>query len=113
MTDRLRERPPPHTNYAGTSRITRVQDSGPRPHRSLPLYTRRVLEDPVMQDSRYSQFIQAADMVGYAAFHHLMLGRPEVWPKQKPLGPMSKAYRRLAGHWLPGHGTDGIVWVDG
>ncbi|CAI4161777.1 DUF3800 domain-containing protein [Streptomyces albidoflavus] len=82
-------------------------------HRSLPLYTRRVLEDPVMQDSRYSQFIQAADMVGYAAFHHLMLGRPEVWPQQKPLGPMSKAYRRLAGHWLPGHGADGIVWVDG
>nr|WP_239085302.1 transposase [Streptomyces halstedii] len=29
--NRLRERPPPHTNYAGTSRITRVQDSGSRP----------------------------------------------------------------------------------
>ncbi|MGB8939076.1 MAG: hypothetical protein WCD21_02370, partial [Streptomyces sp.] len=31
IADRLRERPPPHTNYAGTSRITRVQDSGSRP----------------------------------------------------------------------------------
>ncbi|MFD3762742.1 transferase [Streptomyces sp. NPDC058622] len=31
MTHRLRKRPPPHTNYAGTSRITRVQDSGSRP----------------------------------------------------------------------------------
>ncbi|MFC8100792.1 IS3 family transposase [Streptomyces sp. NPDC057363] len=30
-TDRLRERPPTDTNYAGTSRITRVQDSGSRP----------------------------------------------------------------------------------
>lgn len=31
ITDRLRERSPPHTNYAGASRITRVQDSGSRP----------------------------------------------------------------------------------
>nr|WP_237499897.1 DUF2075 domain-containing protein [Streptomyces sp. SID8379] len=31
ITDRLRERLPPHINYAGTSRITRVQDSGSRP----------------------------------------------------------------------------------
>ncbi len=31
ITDRLRERPPLHPNYAGTSRITRVQDSGSRP----------------------------------------------------------------------------------
>ena len=31
ITDRLRERPPPHTNYADTSRITRVQDPGSRP----------------------------------------------------------------------------------
>ncbi|MFJ6862240.1 DUF3800 domain-containing protein [Streptomyces werraensis] len=81
-------------------------------HRSLPLASRRVLKDPIMQDSRYSQFIQAADLVGYAAFHHLMFARPEVWPKLTPMGHMSKAYRRLTGHWLTGHGTDGIVWVD-
>lgn len=31
ITDRLRERSPPHTNHAGASRITRVQDSGSRP----------------------------------------------------------------------------------
>ncbi|TXS07855.1 ATP-binding protein [Streptomyces sp. wa22] len=31
ITHRLRERPPPHTNYAATSRITRVQNSGSRP----------------------------------------------------------------------------------
>ncbi len=82
-------------------------------HRSLPLASRRVLEDPVMQDSRYSQLIQAADLVGYAAFHHLMLARPEVWPKMTAMGSMSKAYKRLRHHWLPGYGTDGVVWVDG
>lgn len=80
-------------------------------HRGLPLASRRVLEDPIMQDSRYSQFIQAADLVGYAAFHHLMIRRPDVWPKLTAMGPMSRAYKRLARHWLPGHGTDGIVWM--
>ncbi|MEU9305690.1 transposase, partial [Streptomyces sp. NPDC048269] len=50
ITHRLRKRPPPHTNYAGTSRITRVQDSGSRPVLSQlmrvplpPLVTPRVL----------------------------------------------------------------------
>ncbi|MFB7091528.1 RNA polymerase sigma factor, partial [Streptomyces sp. NPDC056296] len=37
ITDRLRERLPPHTNYACTSRITRVQDSGSRPAIDSPL----------------------------------------------------------------------------
>ncbi|MFB7293562.1 DUF3800 domain-containing protein [Actinacidiphila glaucinigra] len=80
-------------------------------HRGLPLASRRVLEDPIMQDSKYSQFIQAADLVGYAAFHHLVLQHPEIWPKMNPVHAMSKAYRRLSGHWLPGHGEQGIVWL--
>ncbi|MFJ4680879.1 DUF3800 domain-containing protein [Kitasatospora sp. NPDC088783] len=81
-------------------------------HRALPLASRRVLEDPIMQDSRFSQFIQAADMVGYAAFHHLVAQHPEIWPKVQPVEGMSKAYRRLSGHWLEGHGHEGIVWMD-
>lgn len=36
ITNRLRERLPPRTNYAGTSRITRVQDSGSRPLDTAP-----------------------------------------------------------------------------
>jgi hypothetical protein len=71
-----------------------------------------VLEDPIMQDSRYSQFIQAADMVGYAAFHHLVGLHPDIWPKLTPAQGMSRAYGRLSGHWLEGHGHDGIVWMD-
>ncbi|MFF9691152.1 polyprenyl synthetase family protein, partial [Streptomyces sp. NPDC014623] len=40
ITDRLRERPPPHTNYADTSRITRVQDSRSRPVKAHGCLTR-------------------------------------------------------------------------
>ncbi|MFD3537846.1 transposase, partial [Streptomyces sp. NPDC058661] len=39
ITDRIRERTPLHANYAGTSRITRVQDSGARPVFLLPAYS--------------------------------------------------------------------------
>ncbi|MFB7091644.1 RHS repeat domain-containing protein, partial [Streptomyces sp. NPDC056296] len=39
ITDRLRERLPPHTNYACTSRITRVQDSGSRPNYTSTKFT--------------------------------------------------------------------------
>ncbi|MEU2801649.1 transposase, partial [Streptomyces sp. NPDC007117] len=48
-TDRLRERPPPHTNYADTSRITRVQDSGSRPVNAPDRGTRhtRGKSDPI------------------------------------------------------------------
>ncbi|MFD7734158.1 DUF3800 domain-containing protein [Kitasatospora phosalacinea] len=81
-------------------------------HRGLPLASRRVLEDPIMQDSRFSQFIQAADMVGYAAFHHLVGKHPDIWPKLTPARGMSKAYRRLSDHWLEDHGDEGIVWTD-
>ncbi|MFB7091026.1 IS3 family transposase, partial [Streptomyces sp. NPDC056296] len=46
ITDRLRERLPPHTNYACTSRITRVQDSGSRPGVRLRRRHRTTVPDP-------------------------------------------------------------------
>ena len=47
-------------------------DSSYRPaHRDLELRTRRIVEDPLMQSSRHSQFIQIADLVAHAAFQHL------------------------------------------
>lgn len=36
-------------------------------HRRLPRRTRRIIEDPVMQDSRESQLIQIADLVAWSA----------------------------------------------
>ncbi|MBK5237805.1 MAG: DUF3800 domain-containing protein [Actinomycetales bacterium] len=38
-------------------------------HRDLSITNRRVVEDVIMQDSKYSQLIQAADLAAYAAFH--------------------------------------------
>jgi hypothetical protein len=47
-------------------------DSPYRPaHRGLPLRTRHLLEDPLMQSSRHSQLIQAADRVAHAAFQNV------------------------------------------
>lgn len=47
-------------------------DSSYRPaHRALTLRTRHLLEDPLMQSSRHSQLVQAADLAAYAAFQHV------------------------------------------
>ncbi|MFJ9522674.1 DUF3800 domain-containing protein [Kitasatospora sp. NPDC101801] len=81
-------------------------------HRGLPLASRRVLEDPVMQDSAYSQLIQAADMVAYAAFHHLALADATLWPKLSPVGPMSRSYKRLSTRWMGDPELEGFVWGD-
>lgn len=40
-------------------------------HRSLPLNTRHVIEDPMFHDSKQSQLMQMADVVAYTAFCHL------------------------------------------
>lgn len=83
-------------------------------HRSLDLSSRRIIEDVIMQDSRYSQLIQAADLIAYGAYHKHVQGHPEVW-KKRPKPPVEgaiKAYMRLANHW-PSDSDYGVYWLDG
>lgn len=81
-------------------------------HRELELSTRRIVEDVMMQDSRYSQLIQAADLVAYGAFHRHTQDHPELWGTDRTVVPGAiRAYMRLAQHW-PDASDRGIIWLD-
>lgn len=84
-------------------------------HRGLRLSTRRIIEDVVMQDSRYSQLIQAADLVAYGAYHKHLQDHPKSWhPGARPCIPAIRAYAQLRNHWISGCGAEahGVVWLD-
>ncbi|MEU4420980.1 DUF3800 domain-containing protein [Actinoplanes sp. NPDC024001] len=85
-----------------------------RTHRELELGPRRVIEDPQMMDSKYSQLIQAADLVAYGAYQYLWSAG--TWPSGdkhgKPKDTVVSAYRRLEQRWLPGS-DHGITWTGG
>lgn len=51
-------------------------------HRGLGLSSRRIVEQPWMNESHSNQFIQAADFVAYAAFQHVAKqpGKQKLWP---------------------------------
>lgn len=80
-------------------------------HRELGLSTRRVIEDVIMQDSQYSQFIQAADLIAYGAFQKHRQEHPEIWGHGKPHAGAIRAYMRVAQHW-PQDADFGIYWLD-
>lgn len=92
-----------------------IRDARPyrEAHRDLDIRARRILEDPVMQDSRFSQLIQAADLVAYGAYQRHRQEHPELWgTKSKIVAPAIVAYMKLANHWP--HDSDyGVVWLDG
>lgn len=67
-------------------------------HRSLPIQTRRVLEDPCGYDSRESHLIQIADLAAYSAF----------WAVKRDGGDRSKAYLRSRSHQQLI--ASGLVW---
>lgn len=90
-----------------------VRDARPyrEVHRGLDLRSRRIVEDVVIHDSRFSQLIQAADLVAYAAFQHDLGAHPHRWPSTlTPTPGPAIAYQELADRWLPGS-DQGITWV--
>lgn len=81
-------------------------------HRSLDLSTRRVLEDVIMQDSRYSQLIQAVDLMAYGAYHKHLQDHPQIWgTRNQPLPAAIRAYMQLAAHW-PADSDAGFYWLE-
>lgn len=81
-------------------------------HRSLNLSTRHVIEDVVMQDSRYNQLIQAADLVAYGAYQLHTQEHPDLWSsKHTPAADAIRAYLRTKRLWIP-DSDQGILWVE-
>lgn len=92
---------------------TAVRNATPyrRVHRELELSTRRIVEDVIMQDSRYSQLIQAVDLVAYGAYQRHRQLHPDVWGRTpSAVSNAIRAYLRAREHWLP-ETDDGVVWV--
>ena len=93
---------------------TAVRNAAPyrKVHRDLELTTRRVIEDVIMQDSRYSQLIQAADLIAYGAFQRHLQDHPEIWGAgTEPWTSAIKAYMKLAKRWDQSS-DNGVFWLD-
>jgi hypothetical protein len=80
-------------------------------HRSLDLARRRIVEDVIMQDSRYSQLIQAADLIAYGAYHKHRQSHPELWGGTfRASRAAISAYMQTAAHW-PAGSDAGVHWL--
>ncbi|CAM3241640.1 DUF3800 domain-containing protein [Actinomyces slackii] len=64
-----------------------------------------------MQDSRYSQLIQAADLIAYGAFHKHAQDYPGVWVGIRPVPGAIRAYMKTCSHWVP-NSENGIIWLE-
>lgn len=77
-------------------------------HRRLDIRSRRIVEDVFLQDSKYNQLIQAADLVAYGAFQLHRQRHPEMWGTGgAPVAGAIRAYKKLKDLWVPG-GEEGI-----
>lgn len=93
---------------------TALRDATPyrEVHRGLDIKSRRVIEDVIMQDSRYSQLIQAADLMAYGAYHKHLQEHPEIWGIRNRAMPAAiRAYMQLAKHWTS-DSDYGMHWLD-
>lgn len=81
-------------------------------HRDLDIGTRRIVEDVIMQDSKYSQLIQAVDLLAYGAWHKHLQEHPEHWgTKITPHAGAIRAYMKVLEHW-PKDSDYGVYWID-
>ncbi|MFI2564279.1 DUF3800 domain-containing protein [Paenarthrobacter sp. NPDC018779] len=100
----------PHKGWEQWTAAARNAAAYRRVHRSLDIADRRVLEDVLMQDSRYSQLIQAVDLIAYCSFHKHLQDHPEIWGDGiTPLPGAAIAFSRLRKHWLDGS-DQGMIW---
>ncbi|PPF47578.1 hypothetical protein C5E14_10040 [Rathayibacter sp. AY1A1] len=66
----------------------------------------------MMQDSRYSQLIQAADLIAYGAYQKHRQEHPDIWGSDgTPSADAIIAYMRLAARW-PEDSNFGVHWLD-
>lgn len=92
---------------------TAIRDAKPyrEAHRGLDINTRLIVEDVIMQDSRYSQLIQAADLIAYGAYNLHRQNHPEIWgTKNVPVAAAIIAYMKLAKHWVK-DSDNGVIWL--
>lgn len=80
-------------------------------HRALDIGSRRVIEDVVMQDSKFNQLIQAADLAAYGAYQLHVQNHPHLWGNSQPERNSIRAYFQLKEKWLPGS-DHGVFWID-
>lgn len=93
---------------------TAIRDATPyrEVHRGLDIKSRRVIEDVIMQDSRYSQLIQAVDLMAYGAYQKHLQRHPKIWGTRNQVVPEAiKAYMQLAQHWSE-DSDYGVHWLD-
>lgn len=93
---------------------TAIRDAKPyrEVHRDLDIGRRRILEDPIMQDSKYSQLIQAVDLIAYGAYHRHKQDHPENWGTSQAVVPAAiAAYMKLSKRW-PESTENGVIWLD-
>lgn len=94
---------------------TAIRDAKPyrEVHRDLDIDNRRIIEDPIMQDSKYSQLIQAVDLIAYGAYHLHKQNHPDLWGTSSTVVPEAIiAYKKLTKHW-PTTTENGVIWLDG